>query len=134
VPAAPPAPPPPPAPPTTPPAAPAHVSNKNIEDTLEGGTPLPEFLSKDYLEQLNRRFSRSMSGRMGEYGQVTLEVVVDKSGQVKNSIVLIPSPYPRLDKYAQDIVATWKFKPFKRNGVFEEITIKVPFGFKDQKN
>jgi len=71
---------------------------------------------------------------MGEHGQVILEVVVDKSGQVKNSIVLNPSPYPRLDKFAQDIVATWKFKPFKRNGVFEEITIKVPFAFEDQKN
>jgi protein TonB len=132
------------APPAPPPPAPvvsaapsptsSHASPKPVEDTLEGGTPLAEFLTKEYLEQLNRKFSKSMSGRMGEHGKVLLEVIVDKSGQVKSALVLNPSPFPRLDKFAQDVVATWKFKPAKRNGVPEEITVKVPFAFEEQKN
>jgi protein TonB len=111
--------------------APSSVSTKPSESSLESGGPLPEFQSKEYLQQLNRRFSRSMSGRMGEYGRVTLEVVVDKNGQIKSSIVLSPSPFPRLDKFAQDTVATWKFKPTKRNGVAEEATFRLPFAFEE---
>jgi protein TonB len=116
------------------PAAPAPAPTKPAPDTVEEAAPLPEFLSKDYLEQLNRRFTRSMSGRMGEYGKVLLEVQIDKNGQVKGSTVVVPSPYPRLDKFAQDVVATWKFKPAKRNGVAEEKALKVPFVFEQQRN
>lgn len=127
--AAPPAPPPPAASPTPP-----SISSKPSEDAFERATPLPEYLSKDYLENLNRKFSRSMSGRMGEHGRVLLEVVVDKNGQVKSAVVLNPSPFPRLDKFALDIVATWKFRPAKRNGIPEDMAIKVPFSFEEQKN
>jgi protein TonB len=123
-----------PANPVTAPVQSAPVPAKTHPDSWEEASPLPEFLSKDYLEQLNRRFSRSMSGRMGEYGKVMLEVTVDKNGQVKSAVVLVPSPHPRLDKFAQDIVATWKFKPAKRNGIAEEKTVKVPFVFEKQRN
>ena len=75
-----------------------------------------------------------MSGKMGEYGKVGVEVFVDKNGLVKSANILTPSPYPRLDKFVLDVVSTWKFKPAKRNGVAEEKSIKVPFVFEEQKN
>ena len=101
---------------------------------MEEAAPLAEFLSREYQEKLNRRFSKSMSGRMGEFGRVLVKVQVDKDGLVKNAVILTPSPYPRLDKFALEEVNTWKFKPAKRNGVAEEREIKVPFVFEEKKN
>jgi protein TonB len=125
-----------PAPPPTPlPTPPIPLaSGKPKEETVEGGTLFPEFSTKDYLDQLNRRFERSMSGRMGEHGRVMLQIIVDKSGQVKSASVLNPSPYPMLDKFALNVVAIWKFNPLMRNGTPEEMTITVPFVFGQQKN
>ena len=120
-----------PGPPPTPlPTPPTPLApGKPKEETVEGGTLLPEFSTKDYSDQLNRRFERSMSGRMGEHGRVMLQITVDKSGQVKSASVLNPSPYPMLDKFALNVVAIWKFNPLKRNGTTEEMTITVPFVF-----
>ena len=53
---------------------------------------------------------------------------------MKNTVILTPSPYPRLDKFAVEEVNTWKFKPAKRNGVAEEREVKVPFVFEEKKN
>ena len=103
-------------------------------DSSEEASPFPEYLSRDYREQLNKKFSKSMSGRLGEFGRVQVKVLVDKEGHVKKAEILTPSPYPRLDKFALDEVANWKFKPGKRNGVAEEREIKVPFVFEKDKN
>jgi len=66
--------------------------------------------------------------RANVHGMVTLYVVIHADGKV-GDIRVLNSPDERLDAYAAQALARWKFVPAERDGkrVALEAVVKIPF-------
>ena len=62
-------------------------------------------------------------------GIVILEVVIDKTGSVRDAVVLKPLPFG-MDKAAIDAVKQWKFKPGTLNGMPVDVIFNLTVNFK----
>jgi len=100
-------------------------NEKNQKEEIEEPSLLPEFTSKEFRQKLNAKYENSRPARIGAHGNVQLKLTIDKEGNVKSSEITSPSAYPSLNKYAQETVSTWKYKPGKRNGKVEEREVPV---------
>ena len=70
-----------------------------------------------------------LARRRGYEGTVVLEVLVDRSGRVKDLRVADPSRYPVLDKAARASVESWLFEPGRRRDVPVDMWVRVPIRF-----
>jgi len=62
-------------------------------------------------------------------GIVILEVVIDKSGTVRDAVVLKPLPFG-LDQAALDAVKQWKFRPAMMNGEPVDVIFNLTVNFR----
>jgi periplasmic protein TonB len=71
----------------------------------------------------------SLSNRLGEQGQVLLEVLVLTDGTVGEIRVKKSSGYPRLDNAALDTVRGWRFQPARRGSTPIAYRYTLPIDF-----
>jgi protein TonB len=71
----------------------------------------------------------ALSRRLGEQGTVWLRAQVDATGRVQRVQLLRPSPYPRLNRAAQDAVSTWQYRPGTEQGTPVAMWLEVPVRF-----
>ncbi|MGE5451244.1 MAG: energy transducer TonB [Acidobacteriota bacterium] len=81
-----------------------------------------------YLRKVEPVFPK-MSARLGEYGNVTVSVVVDDHGLPVSATVVRSSGYPRLDAAARDAVMQSRYVPYTLNGVPQRFEVPAPFSF-----
>jgi len=68
--------------------------------------------------------------RRGCQGIVELMVLVSKKGEVSSLKIFKSSGYRSLDQQAVKTVKTWRFEPGKKNGLPQEMWVKIPVRFK----
>ena len=71
----------------------------------------------------------ALSRRLGEQGTVWLRAQIDATGRVQRVQLLRPSPYPRLNRAAQDAVSTWQYRPGTEQGSPVAMWLEVPVRF-----
>lgn len=81
-----------------------------------------------YLRKVEPVFPK-MSIRLGEYGSVTVSVVVDDHGLPVSATVFPSSGYPRLDAAARDAAMQSRYVPYTLNGVPQRFEVPAPFSF-----
>lgn len=81
-----------------------------------------------YLKKVEPVFPK-MSARLGEYGSVTVSVVVDDHGLPVSASVARSSGYPRLDAAARDAVMQSRYVPYTLNGVPQRFEVQAPVSF-----
>ena len=67
--------------------------------------------------------------RRGYQGIVELMVLVSENGKVSSLKIFKSSGYKSLDRQAVITVKNWLFEPGKRNGIPEEMWVKIPVKF-----
>ncbi len=75
-----------------------------------------------------------LSQRLGESGQVGLEITIDAKGRATDARVLTSSGHARLDEAARTAVLTWTYAPATENGVAIAGFLRhsVRFAFQDK--
>ncbi|MDA0228477.1 MAG: TonB family protein [Proteobacteria bacterium] len=71
----------------------------------------------------------ALSQRLGEQGTVWLRAEVGTDGRVQQVQLLKPSPYPRLNRAAQDAVSQWQYHPGTDQGTPVAMWLEVPVRF-----
>ena len=71
----------------------------------------------------------ALSQRLGEQGTVWLRAEVGADGRVQQVQLLKPSPYPRLNRAAQDAVSQWQYHPGTDQGTPVAMWLEVPVRF-----
>ena len=71
----------------------------------------------------------ALSVRLGEQGQVVLNVLIGVDGRAQKAEIVKSSGFERLDAAALATVQRWRYVPGKRGGVPEEMWFKVPLAF-----
>jgi len=62
-------------------------------------------------------------------GQVIIEVLVGRDGNVKRAKVQQSSGYDELDKAARDAAKQWEFTPAEKDGEPVRVWVIIPFNF-----
>lgn len=101
-------------------ARPAQMQTGPVTLSSELSVSCPELNAPSYPEH---------SRRSGEEGRLTLQVELDESGHVSETIVVNSSGYSRLDNAALDAVKTWRCKPAVRDGQPVRAIALQPFNF-----
>ena len=67
--------------------------------------------------------------KRGFQGIVELSVLVSKKGEVSSIKIFKSSGYKSLDRKAVAAVKNWRFEPGQKNGVIQEMWVKIPIKF-----
>ncbi|WP_263081027.1 energy transducer TonB [Endozoicomonas sp. Mp262] len=97
------------------------VDDLSDEPVLVSQPPIIHRVQPMYPNRYRRRNIES---------QVTLELLVNRQGEVIDIIILESSGYHQMDRSAILAVKQWRFKPEQRNGHFVQARFQVPVEFK----
>ena len=94
---------------------------------LDGGGKVGELLEPAATEKSDPGYPLELI-RANVHGMVTLYAVIHADGKIGN-IRVLNSPDERLDSYAAEALARWKFLPAERAGkpVAVEAVVEIPF-------
>lgn len=84
--------------------------------------------SADYLQNPKPPYP-SMSKRLGEQGQVVVNVLIGFDGTAQKAEIKQSSGFDRLDQSALATVLRWRYVPGKRSGVAQAMWFNVPINF-----
>lgn len=77
-----------------------------------------------------RKTYPSLSQRLGEKGQVTVQFEVHKDGRIDKVVLKAKSLYPRLDEAALSLIKQISaYKPFPSTLTAESLTLEVPLNY-----
>ena len=113
------------------------LASQNISQTASVSVAIKATLTENVkLPSTNASYLKNapptapyMSRKLGEYGTVSLRVLVDISGAVSAIAIKSSSGYARLDDAAKAAVEQWRFVAGTRNGAAEPMWVVVPIEF-----
>lgn len=104
--------------------------NLEIEEALDfTGNNYPDNVNPPELLEFQRPlYPKNLRERDIE-GKVTLKVLIDKDGKVKEVQVFESSGYEAFDQIAVKSVRKWQFKPAKKGNQVKESWVLIPINF-----
>jgi len=111
------------------PAAPSATQSFGQFAEVTKGHVDPSWMSRLHDWWLRNGYYPEAAARMGQDGRVKLEIVVDRSGRVKNLELLRRSGSQWLDLGAQGVFRNAQLPPFPPNSSDDEITLTLTINY-----